>query len=363
VPGVETSLRDDPAGWARRLGVSREAIELHLASGAVDLHVESFIWTRVFRYDLARAHERSLLGGRLYGQVDLPRLHDAGVGGAVMSIATNPFRPFSSRRRATRINVARLRRLLESFPETTVVEDAAAFDRARAEGKLACLLALQGANALAPEDLTSPSLAALSRITLVHLTRSRYGSVSAPGGRRGGLQPRGRRMIEAMREQRVLLDLAHASPRTFWDAIDVNGDAPVIVSHTGVRAVRESWRNVDDAQIRAVAARGGVVGVMVHAGYLASPARRASVADIVRHIDHVVRIGGDEAAALGTDYDGFIVPPRDVRSVVALPRLTQAMLDAGYSPERIVRVLATNAIRPLRMLRAGAPEKNADGQV
>jgi membrane dipeptidase len=346
----------DPAAWARRLGVSREAVEIHQAAAMFDLHVESFIWSRVFRYDLARRHDRSPLGGRLLGQVDVPRLRDGGVAGACMSIATNPLRPMASRRRAVRVNVARLRRTLLAAG-AAVVEDATAFDRARANGKLACFIGIQGANAMHPDDIGSPALSAVSRVTLVHLTRSRLGSSSAPGGGDAGLAPEGRRMVEELRRHRVLLDLAHASPRTFWTALEAHGrdtsgaHAPVIVSHTGVRAVHDSWRNLDDDQIRAIAATGGVVGVMFHGGFLAPSPRRATAADVVRHIEHVIDVGGEESAAIGSDYDGFIVPPRDLRSVTALPRLTQAMLDAGHTPERIVRVLGTNALRPMRMVR------------
>jgi membrane dipeptidase len=345
---------DDDA-WARALGVSREAVELHRAAGLVDLHVESFIWTRTIRYRLGERHERTLLGGRLYGQADLPRLRSAGVAGAVMSIATNPLRPFAARRRTARRNIARLRRVLAAHVGVQVVADAASFDRARADGDLACFLAIQGANALDADDLAAPSLDGISRITLVHLSRSRMGAASAPGGGRGGLRADGARMIEAMRAHGVLLDLAHASRRTFWDALDAHGtDTPVIVSHTGVDAVRPSWRNLDDDQIRAIASRGGVVGIILHAGYLCSPARRACAADVVRHIEHVIAVGGEHAVAIGSDYDGFILPPSDLRTVTMLPRLTQAMLDAGHAPERILRVLGTNALRPLRALRPAA---------
>ena len=346
----------DAAAWARRLGVSREAVEIHRAAATFDLHIESFIWTRVFRYDLGRRHARTALGGRLFGQVDLPRLRDSGVAGACMSIATNPLRPMESRRRAVRLNVARLRRSLVAAG-AAVVEDVAAFDRARANDQLACFIGIQGANAMHPDDLGTPALAPVSRVTLVHLTRSRHGSSSAPGGGDSGLRPEGRLMVESLRAHRVLLDLAHASPRTFWAALDAHGhgahrsDAPVIVSHTGARAVHQSWRNLDDAQIRAIAASGGVVGVMFHAGFLTDSPRRATAGDVVRHIEHIIRVGGEETAAIGSDYDGFIIPPRDLRDVAALPRLTQAMLDAGHAPERIVRVLGANALRPLRVLR------------
>jgi membrane dipeptidase len=352
-PGRIPALRDDPAGWARRLGVSREAIDLVAASDVIDLHVESFIWTRVFRYDLGRWHDRSLLGHRLWGQADVPRLAAAGVTGAVMSIATNPFRTRRGRRRTVLRNVVRLQAdLLAAGVE--VVADVSAYRRARAADRLACFLALQGGHAVEPADLDDRALAAVSRVTLVHLTRSRLGSPSAPGGRDGGLTAAGRELVVALRERRVLLDLAHASPRTFWDALDVHGSAtPVAVTHTGVSAVRPSWRNLDVDQIRAVADRGGVVGVILHRGFLARPGRTANAADVVRHLDHLARAGGAEIGAIGTDVDGFILPPRDLRTVLELPRLVQAMLDAGWRPERVRAVLGTNALRVIGALRPG----------
>jgi membrane dipeptidase len=350
--GRAPTASTDLAARARRLGVSHEALEVHRAAAAVDLHVESFIWTRVAGYRIERHHDHTLLGGRLFGQADVPRMKAAGLGGAVMSIATNPFRALSARRRAARLNVARLRRTLASCDGVEVVADATAFDRARAAGDLGCFLGLQGANALIPEDIGSPALADVSRITLVHLTRSRHGSASAPLGGGHGLRPEGARMIEAMRAHGVLLDLAHASPPTFWQALDAHGSGtPAIVSHTGARAVHDSWRNVDDDQIRAIAARGGVVGVILHRGFLTSRRRRASAADVAAHIDHIVRVGGEDVAALGSDYDGLILPPPDLRSVDELPRVTQALLDLGHPPERIVKVLGTNPVRPIRALR------------
>jgi membrane dipeptidase len=351
-PPATTSA--DAATWARALGVSREAVEVHRAAGVVDLHVESFIWTRLAGYRLDRQHEHTLLGGRLFGQADVPRMRAAGLGGAVMSIATNPFRPLQSRRKAVRVNVARLRRVLMACDGVDVVADAPAFDRARARGRLACFLALQGANALTPDDLGGPALADVSRITLVHLTRSRHGAASAPLGGDRGLRPEGARMIEAMRANGVLLDLAHAAPSTFWQALDIHGsEGPVIVSHTGVRAQHPSWRNVDDDQIRAIAARDGVVGVILHRGFLTSWGRSARAADVARHIDHIVRIGGERTAALGSDYDGFILPPADLRSVTELPRVVQALLDLGHPPDRIMRILGENPVRPLRAARPG----------
>jgi membrane dipeptidase len=339
------------SAWAHRVGVSREALEVHLAAAPLDLHVESFIWTRLLHYDLSVPHDHPLNGGRYLAQADVPRLRDAGMSGAWMSIATNPFRTMTARRRVVRRNVARLRRVLERAG-ATVVSDASSFDDARGDGRFACFLAVQGANALLPDDVGSPALADVTRVTLVHLTRSRYGTASAPGGGDRGLSAEGRRMVEALRANRVLVDLAHASPRTFRDALDAHGhDVPLIVSHTGVRGAHDHWRNLDDDQIRAVADTGGVVGVLFHGAFLTRPGRRATVDDIVRHIEHVLRVGGEHTPAIGSDYDGLVLPPRELRSVAWLPRLTQALLDRGHPPERVVRILGTNALRPLRAVR------------
>lgn len=331
--------------------ITPEAAELLAASDVVDLHVESFIWTRMFGYQLGRAHGRTPLGDRFFGHADLPRARAAGFTGLVVSIATNPFRSVTGRRAVLERNLAQLRRLLTGN-DADVVADVAGYRRARAQGRLACFLALQGGNALTPDDLTGPDVGDVSRITLVHLTRSRLGSTSAPAGRRGGLTAEGRRFVEAMAERSIILDLAHASARTFREALDVHpADRPVIVSHTGASAQRPSWRNLDDNQIRAVADRGGVVGVMFHRGFVARPARGASVADVARHLEHVVRVGGEDSAAIGSDFDGMIVPPPDLASVLDLPKLVQALLDRGLAPGVVTKLLGANYLRVVEAVR------------
>ena len=82
----------DAGELAKSLDISREAAELYLASEVIDLHVDSFIWTRVFGYDLGRRHGRGLFGARFYSQVDFPRVRQARIGGALWSITTNPWR-------------------------------------------------------------------------------------------------------------------------------------------------------------------------------------------------------------------------------------------------------------------------------
>ena len=88
--------RADPGAWARALGIPREAVELYLASEVIDQHVDTFIWHRVFGYDLTRRHGAGPFGARLLGQADFPRVREAAIGGAVWVVTTNPLRPARS---------------------------------------------------------------------------------------------------------------------------------------------------------------------------------------------------------------------------------------------------------------------------
>jgi len=318
----------------------------------VDAHIESFVWTRVLRYDLRHRHGRGLLGGRLYSQLDLPRMRQAGMTGGVFSIATNPFRSRDGRRMALLANIARLQAALDSDPGVAVVADVAGYRRARAEGRMGCFVAVQGGNAVTADDVAwLPDV--VSRVTVVHLTRSALGSPARPLGRSGGgsgrgLTAAGHDYVEALDARRILVDLAHVNGPGFWGALAAHDrTTPAIVSHTGVRGVHDVWRNIDDAQVRAIADTGGVVGIMYHSGFLGESSAEA----VVRHLEHVVRVGGEECAALGSDWDGLIVTPRDLRTVAELPVLLQAMRARGFSDDLVTKIVGANYLRVVEAVR------------
>ncbi len=124
-----------------------------------------------------------------------------------------------------------------------------------------------------------------------------------------------------------------------------------MVSHTGVAGVTPHWRNVDDEQLRAVAATGGVVGIMYAAAFLGDPFLGGAAASIVAHLAHIIAVVGDDHAALGSDWDGAIVTPRDMPTCLELPRLVQLMLGRGWSAVRIHKLLGGNFLRALGALR------------
>jgi membrane dipeptidase len=349
--------RLDPAAWAKRLDISQEAVDLYLECEVVDLHVDTFIWTRVAGYDLRRRHGRGAFGGRYYSQVDLPRMLEAQIGGAMWSITTNPYRSPEARAETFSDNLSALRAIFAAVSEhACVVKNHREFREARARGQHAVLIAIQGGNAL---DVSLGALDRLedtvTRITLVHLTRSTLGTSSAPLRADRGLTDHGKKYVEALNARRVFVDLAHIGRRGFFDAVEVHDRSqPLIVTHTGVSGVHPSWRNLDDDQLRAIAATGGVVGVVYHGEYLSGRYFSGGrAADIVNHLEHIVRTVGPDVPALGSDWDGLIITPADMRTCLELPRLVQAMLDRDFSPETIRKILGENFLRALRHLRGG----------
>ena len=314
----------------------------------IDAHIESFLWTRMLGYDLTARHGRGLLGGRFYSQVDVPRMLAAGMTGAVFSIATNPFRSAAGRRRTVLANLARLRAALEADPAVAVVDGHGGYVRARADGRLAVFLALQGGNAVDAAGVADlPE--AVTRVTLVHLTRSALGAPSVPlRWGRGGLTDDGRAYVGALNARRILVDLAHLDREGFWDALAVHDRAqPAIVSHTGVRGVHDHWRNVDDAQIRAIAELGGVVGIMYHAAFLGG----RSLDAVARHVEHVIQVGGPDAVCLGSDWDGLIVPPPALRTVAELPALLRRLSERGMCDGALAKVAGGNYLRVMAVVR------------
>jgi membrane dipeptidase len=350
--------RADPTAWARSLGVSREAIDLYLESEVIDLHVDSFIWHRILGRDPTKRRDPWFpVPGIAFGHADLPRLREAQVAGAAWIVTTNPLREAEDRVETLQRNVTTLVRLLDSAPEqTAIVTTASEYRAARARGLHASFIGIQGGNALDHDfgalDRLRPGLLLL--VTLLHLSSSLLGTTSSPLGSlvRDGLESRGIELVGRLDQHRIFVDLAHASPKTFWDVVRVHDPArPLMVSHTGVAGVHRHWRNVDDPQIRAVAASGGVVGVIFHAPFLGDPLLAGRVDSVARHLEHLRNAGGEDVAALGSDWDGSIVTPRDMPTCLELPRLVDALLRRKYPPEGIVKLLGKNFLRALSDLR------------
>jgi membrane dipeptidase len=309
----------------------------------------------VFGYDLQREHGSGLFRGSFYGQVDFPRALKAGLSGATWIITTNPLRGPQGRARVFSKNLVRLRELLSAQPGMRVVRTWTEYQAARREGLHGAFIGVQGGNAIDGADDLAQQLAPgwVLRITLVHLTNSGLGQTSSPmGDAARALSPAGRAYVEALNAARVFVDLAHIGRGGFFSALDAHArDLPPIVTHTGVSGVHPHWRNLDDEQLRAIAGRGGTVGIMYHSSFLGDGFFTGRCITVFEHLRHVVETVGEDHASLGSDWDGAIVTPRDMPTCLELPRLVQHMLDHGWSSERIQKVLGLNFLRCLKDLR------------
>lgn len=332
----------------RVLHGSADARALHDAHPAIDLHADTLMWSRWIGYELGRRHEPFLPASAYFGHVDVPRMKDGGIGAQFFGLVSLPI--------AKRGNVRAIDEqidALDAYITTTSaaklrkVRTAEEIDEVRRDGIAGALLGIEGAHAL-DGDLDRVEHFArrgVRYLGLLHFSANEAGFPAYGTGRRDdtGLTPWGQELVRRCEGSSVVVDLAHINRRGFLEACKM-ATRPLIVSHTGVNGANEHWRNIDDEQIHAVAKTGGVVGIIFAPRFLGGD----TVGDVVRHLRHVIDTGGEDVPALGSDWDGMIIPTPDLCDAAHLPLLTDAMLEAGFSETLIGKILRGNALRVLR---------------
>ena len=214
--------------------------------------------------------------------------------------------------------------------------------RRQREPKLAAgLLGIEGAHALDGklENLEKLDRAGFRMIGLAHFFDNAFAG-SAHGMKKYGLTEQGRALVREMEQRKILVDLAHASAQTI-DDVTAMATRPVVVSHTGVRATCENGRNLSDAQLKKIAATGGVIGI----GFWDVATCGSDARAIAKAVRHAVDVAGIDHVGLGSDFDGATNEPFDV---TGLPLITQALMDEGFSDPEIAKIMGGNVIRLLR---------------
>jgi membrane dipeptidase len=333
------------ATWRIELRGSPDARALHDAYPAIDLHADTLMWSRWIGYDLRVRHQPFLPASAFFGHVDVPRLVEGGIGAQFFGLVSLPV---SGRGNARAIDeqIDELEAHIAASEGLCKVWSADDVDRAQREGATGALLGIEGAHAL-DGDLDRVDHFArrgVRYLGLLHFSANQAGFPAYGTGRRDaeGLTAWGRDLVERCEAASVIVDLAHINHRGFLDACQMAA-RPVIVSHTGVSGANEHWRNIDDEQIRAIASTGGVVGIIFCPRFLGGD----SIDDVVKHLRHVIDVAGEDTPALGSDWDGMIVPTPELRDAAHLPLLTDAMLRAGFSETTIGKILRGNARRML----------------
>lgn len=269
---------------------------------------------------------------------------------------------------------------IEAHPEIlTLIRDSADLDRAHREKLAGVVFTFQGTEPLG-EDADRISLFRELGVRVIQLTHNRRNLVGdgcmEPGN--AGLSNYGYQVIERLNVEKIVVDLAHGSQRTTADAIRAS-KRPVLISHTGCRALSDLPRNTGDAELRAMADRGGVAGIIFWP-YLRTDTQPMAE-DVVRHIEHAIKVCGEDHVGIGTDasvapiertpefekqnrewvaaatQDGIFEKGRPADLYTFIPDLNMAnryevlasMLSArGHSDARIAKILGGNFARVMR---------------
>ena len=339
------------------LDASTTALTLCREIEIIDLHIDTFIPHRLWGYNPLISHNGGPFGRHFFGHLDLPRMTAGGLNAAMWSITTNPFRKAKARWTTFEKNLNRLKEIVnKSDGQLQFVRNPLEYRDAIDNCRHAVLLSIQGGNAFeaAPDGaLSLPNL--MTRVTLIHLTNARFGATSSPDHlwrSQKGLSKTGFECVEQLNHKRIFVDLAHIHPRGFWDALAIHrNDIPPIVTHTGVSGVRKHWRNLDDSQIKAIAERGGVIGVIFAANFLRRRDMPNNAEMVIEHIEHIIKIAGEDVPAIGSDLDGAISPPPDLANGSAYARIVDVMLQKGWSEDRIKKICGDNFLRSWKCLR------------
>ncbi len=341
--------------------VSAEALALHKTLQIVDLHSDTLMWDR----DLLEAADR--------GHEDLPRLQAGNVALQLFSSVTKsprnqnydgntgdtdnitplviaqlqPPRTWTSLLQRSLYHGEKLDRAVAgSAGALDKVDSPASLDallaaRAAGKGPVGAMLTIEGLQSLEGriENLDKLYAAGFRMASLAHFFDNDVAG-SMHGVKKGGLTPLGRKVIAAMEDKGMIVDIAHCSHQCVSEILTI-ARRPVVSSHGGVQATCKVNRNLTDDEIRGVARTGGVIGVGYWDGAVCDTDPRAAA----RAMKHIKQLVGVQYVALGSDYDGATTVRFDTGQLV---QVTQALLDEGFTPDEIRAVMGGNALRVLR---------------
>ncbi len=224
--------------------------------------------------------------------------------------------------------------------------------RLKAEGKKAFFIGIENGYGIGKDikNIRKFKDMGVNYITLCHSYDNDicHSSTHTEDGNKG-LTDFGKKVVKEMNRVGMLIDLSHASEGTFWDVVKLSED-PVFASHSSARALCDSDRNLTDEQLRALAENGGVIHICIFRDYLNNKPEDASVVDVARHIDHVVKIAGIDHVGVGSDFDGGGGVP-GCNGDNDMINITVNLLKMGYTEEDLYKIWGGNFFRILTQVR------------
>jgi len=305
---------------------------------------------------------------RSEGHADLPRLREGGVTAQVFAVFTariwQPVAhdPLDLALRMIDALYQQLEAHADQFVLGTTARD---IEQAKAGGKLAAILGLEGGEPLGEDRRRTwqQEQPLLDRLRIFHRLGVRNigltwslrnaladGVYETQTG--GGLSGYGRAVVKEMNRLGIVVDIAHLAPAGVRDVLELS-EAPIIASHANARAVCDNPRNLTDEQLEGLARNGGVVGVTFVPGFI--DPERITLDRLLDHVDHIVRVAGIDHVGLGSDFDGYWGDDQmpEIRDAADLPAITAGLLARGYSEADVRKVLGENYLRVFRQVWGG----------
>jgi membrane dipeptidase len=366
--------------------IAERARQLHFSSLVVDTHDDTTQRMLSSGFDLGARHAD--------GHVDIPRMREGGLDALFLSIWIDGRTQGPAAVHKALAQVDAIREAVRTHPkELVLARTADDVRRAHAEQKIAVLMGVEGGHMIGNDLRMVRILGALGvrYLTLSHFYNDEWADSSTDKPVHNGLTDFGKDVVRELNRQGIMVDISHVSDKTFADALAVSR-APLIASHSSVRAISDHVRNMSDEMIKALAAKGGVIHINYEKNFLdqayktaydkaaggvvasldaivkecgddtecvargmAAGERRLTESGaiprvgwerIVDHIDHVVKLVGPDHVGLGSDFDGASMPD-GMDDCSMLPKITEALLRRGYSEEDIRKILGGNTLRVL----------------
>jgi membrane dipeptidase len=306
--------------------------------------------------DIARRRAAGERG--IFNALHIPAWRAGGVDVVVTTLYTEEeHKPDRALRRAMTLLGAGLNDA-EETPDVRYCKTRAQVEQAVADGKIAFILAIEGGECV-QDGIESLRVFYELGVRIFGFTWNQRNLLAEGVGEEragGGLTELGREMVAEANRLGIWLDVSHLSVKSFWDMLELS-NAPLIASHSNAKALCSHRRNLDDAQLTALAERGGIVGINGVAAFITDDPKEANLERMLDHLDYMANLVGIEHVTLGPDFVDYlrvgpgaarhddIDYPAGFENITKMPGVTAGMLARGYSEEQVRGVLGGNFLR------------------
>lgn len=286
------------------------------------------------------------------GHLDIPRLKKGLVDVQVFAVyIEKQFKPKRSLHRALQLIDCLL---LEFEKNSDSIELAYTFqdiERIVSNKKIAALIAIEGGEALEGKlyNLRNFYRLGVRLITLTWNQRNDIADGSSHPNSKRGLTAFGKKVVKEMNRLGMIIDVSHLSESGFWGVLKATSQ-PIVASHSNCYELCPHQRNLKDEQIKAIAENGGLIGVTYVPDFLTPEKRKASIDDVISHIDYLVNLTGVDFIGLGSDFDGCNDLPEGLEGADKVFKIGEKLAKKGYASEDIEKIMGNNFLRLFRQV-------------